>query len=476
MALPKQSEDFPAWYQEVVKQAEMAESSLARGTMVIKAYGFAIWEAIQKAFDDRIKATGHQNVYFPLLIPYSLLEREAEHIEGFAPEVAVVTHGGGEKLEDPLAIRPTSETIIWDTYSRWVQSYRDLPLLYNQWCNVVRWEMRPRLFLRTTEFLWQEGHTAHETAEEAVGETIMVLLDVYRDAAEKVLGMPMRVGRKSASQRFPGAVETYCMETLMRDRKSLQAGTSHYLGQNFAKAYGVQFQTRTGGLEYAYATSWGVSARLVGGVVMMHGDDRGLRLPPLLAPHQVVIVPIYRSDDERSRVMEASSKLAQDLRGSGARVKVDDREEHRPGFKFNEWELKGVPVRIEVGPRDLDREQVTVARRDTGEKVPWAVADAADQIDQLLGEIQRALFDQAARFLEEHTFRPSDYEEMRAVLADPGGYAVTAWCGDESCEDRVKADTKATIRYLGMEPAGLSGACIVCGRTAIDEAAWAQAY
>ncbi len=476
MALPKQSEDFPAWYQEVVKQAELAENSLVRGTMVIKPYGFFIWESIQRALDDRIKATGHQNLYFPLFIPASLLEKEAEHVEGFAPEVAVVTHAGGEKLEEPLVVRPTSETIIWATYAKWVSSYRDLPLLYNQWCNVVRWELRPRLFLRTTEFLWQEGHTAHETADEAIAETKKVLLDVYQDAVEKVLAVPVRVGRKSASQRFPGAVETYCMEALMRDRKALQAGTSHYLGQNFAKAYDVQFQGRDGGLEYAYATSWGTSARLVGGVIMAHGDDRGLRLPPSLAPYQVVVVPIYRSDEERSRVLQASAKVAEELSGAAVRVKVDDREGQRPGFKFNEWELKGVPIRLEVGPRDLDAEQVTVVRRDTGDKETWPLSGLGDGVGRLLLQIQEGLYVQAKEFLEAHTFHPKDYEELRAVLADPGGFAVTAWCGRTECEDRMKADTKATIRYLSMEPGPVAGSCIVCGEPATEEAAWALAY
>ena len=474
MALPKQSADFPAWYQEVVKQADLAENSLARGTMVVKPYGWAIWERIQAAFDERIKATGHQNLQFPLFIPSRLLEREAEHIEGFAPEIAVVTHAGGEKLEEPLVIRPTSETIIWDTYSRWIQSYRDLPLLYNQWCNVVRWELRPRLFLRTTEFYWQEGHTAHETADEAIAEARTILLEVYRDVWEGVIGLGLRVGRKTAAERFPGAVETYCGEALMRDGKALQAGTSHYLGQNFSKAYGVQFQGRDGELEYAYATSWGVSTRLVGGLIMTHGDDSGLRLPPVLAPHQVVIVPIYRTDEERARVLEAGTKLAADL--GDLRVKVDDREEHRPGFKFNEWELKGVPVRIEIGPRDLDRDQVTVARRDTLEKEGRPLGQAADHVRGLMAEIQDGLRAQATDFLEAHTVRPKDYEEMRAFLEASGGFAVAPWCLGPDCEARVKAETKATIRYLPLDPAGAEGPCIVCGKPGADEAAWARAY
>src|ERR671914_1579682 len=365
-SLPRQSIDFPAWYGEVVRRARLAESSLVRGAMVIKPYGYAIWEAIQRALDDRIKATGHDNLYFPLLVPSTVLERERELVEGFAPEVAVVTHAGGKQLEEALVVRPTSEAVIWATYARWIQSYRDLPLLYNQWANVVRWELRPRLFLRTTEFLWQEGHTAHETAEEAVGETLRILHEVYEDAMVQVAALPVRTGRKSAAERFAGAVETYTLEGLMRDRKALQAGTSHYLGQNFARAYGVSFLGRGGEQQLAEATSWGVSTRLVGAVIMTHGDDRGLRLPPRLAPTQVVVVPIARSDEERSRVLQATAALTAGL--DGLRVYVDDREEHRPGYKFNEWELRGVPVRVEVGPRDLDADQETLARRDTGDK------------------------------------------------------------------------------------------------------------
>jgi prolyl-tRNA synthetase len=474
MALPKQSEDFPAWYQEVVRGADMAENSLARGTMVIKPYGFAIWERMQAAFDERIKATGHENLLFPLLIPNRLLEREAEHVEGFAPEVAVVTHAGGEKLEEPLVIRPTSETIIWDTYARWIQSYRDLPLLYNQWCNVVRWELRPRLFLRTTEFLWQEGHTAHETEDEARAEQRMILTDVYQDVVERVMGIPVRPGHKSESERFPGAEDSMTIEALMRDGKALQSGTSHYLGQNFSKAYGVRFLGRGGELEYPQATSWGVSTRLVGGLIMTHGDDRGLRLPPSLAPVQVVIVPIYRSDDERSLVLEASSKLAAEL--ADLRVKVDDREEYRPGYKFNQWELKGVPVRLELGPRDLEAGQVMTARRDTGEKAAVAMSEIGDRARALMPEIQRSLFDQAAAFLEEHTSRPSSYQEMRAFLEVSGGFALAPWCGTRECEDRVKDETKATIRYLPLDPVKVEGPCMVCGRPAVAEAAWARAY
>ncbi|MGH2677667.1 MAG: proline--tRNA ligase [Actinomycetota bacterium] len=474
MALPKQSADFPAWYQEVVRQAELAEPSMARGTMVIRPYGYGIWEAIQRAVDDRIKATGHQNLYFPMLFPYSLLEKEAEHVEGFSPEVAVVTHAGGEELEEPLVVRPTSETIIWATYAKWVQSYRDLPLLYNQWANIVRWELRPRVFLRTTEFLWQEGHTAHENAEDAVAEARRILLEVYRDTIENVLAVPVHVGRKSATERFPGAVETLTLEALMRDCKALQGGTSHYLGQNFAKAYGVQFLGRNGEREFAYATSWGVTTRLVGAVIMTHGDDRGLRLPPALAPVQVVVVPIFRTDQERSEVMDACGRLAGDL--AAHRVRIDDRDDLRPGFKFNHWELRGVPVRVEVGPRDLAEGRVTVVPRLTGDKQQVPVESLAALTGELLTESQTGLLDQAREFRVALTFHRAEMAEMASLLEDPGGFMVTGWCGSDECEAKVKAETKATLRYLPLDPKPVDGSCIVCGQPAAEEAAWAQAY
>jgi prolyl-tRNA synthetase len=475
MALPSFSEDFPGWYQEVVRQADLAENSLVRGTMVIKPYGFAIWEAIQGALDLRIKQTGHQNLYFPMLIPYRLLEREAEHVEGFAPEVAVVTHAGGEDLAEPLVVRPTSETIIWDAYSRWVQSYRDLPLLYNQWANVVRWEMRPRLFLRTTEFLWQEGHTAHESQQEAWEETKR-MLDVYRQVAEDVMAVPVHMGRKSPAERFPGAVETLTIEALMRDRKALQAGTSHYLGENFARAYDVTFLGRDGEEHYAHATSWGSSTRLVGGLIMAHGDEKGLRLPPLVAPHQVVVVPIYRNDDERGRVLEAVAGVASAWRDRGLRVKVDDRDDLRPGFKFADWELRGVPVRVEVGPRDLDASQVTIVRRDGGEKAAVSIDAAGETLVVLMSEIQQALFVDALGFREAHTVRVGSLAELGAAIADPGGFVITGWCGDAACEAKVKEQTKATLRFLPLEQQDPGLPCAVCGRPGAEEAAWAVAY
>jgi prolyl-tRNA synthetase len=407
MALPKQSEDFPAWYQDVVREADLAENSLVRGTMVIKPYGFAIWEAIRDALDERIKATGHQNLYFPMFIPSSLLEREKDHVAGFAPEVAVVTHAGGEELGEPLIVRPTSETIIWDAYSRWVQSYRDLPLLYNQWANIVRWELRPRLFLRTTEFLWQEGHTAHETAAEAVEEARRMLLACYSAVAEEVMAMPVHAGRKTPAERFAGAEETLTIEALMRDRKALQAGTSHYLGQNFARAYGVTFLGRDGEEHFAEATSWGVSTRLVGGLIMSHGDDRGLRLPPRVAPIHVVIVPIPGDDPDSVNRGAVTLRDRLQKEDTGLRVHLDDRDGFRPGYKFAHWELRGVPVRLELGPKDLQRGEVVVVRRDTGQKESLSSESVHTRLPGLMDEIQRSLYEDAAAFRAEHSFRAS---------------------------------------------------------------------
>ncbi|HYN35399.1 MAG TPA: proline--tRNA ligase [Actinomycetota bacterium] len=473
--LPKQSEDFPAWYVEVVKRAGMAEHSLVKGTMVIKPHGFAIWEHVQRAMDDRFKATGHENVYFPLLFPMKLLEKEAEHVEGFAPEVAVVTHAGGQKLEEPLVIRPTSEAIMWSTYSKWVQSYRDLPLLYNQWCNVLRWEMRTRLFLRTSEFLWQEGHTVHATSEEAVEET-QRMLGVYREVAEDVLAIPVLAGRKSAAERFPGANETLSIEGLMRDGKALQSGTSHFLGQNFAKAYDVQFLGPDGEKQYAWGTSWGVSTRIVGAIIMTHGDDRGLRLPPTVAPVQVVIVPIYKSDDEQSSVLGAANKLRDEMAGNGVRVKVDDRDQYRPGYKFSEWELKGVPLRIEIGPKDVAAGQVVVADRVTGDKTPRPIGEVGLEIASLLEASQKALWEDALAFRETNTHQAESYDELREGIEAEGGFWIGPWCGDVECEKKVTADTKATIRVLPLEQEDPGGACTVCGKPGVERATWGRAY
>ena len=476
-ALPAQSSDFPAWYGEVVRGAGLAENSAVRGAMVIKPYGYAIWEAIQRELDDRIKATGHENFYFPLLVPASVLAREGELVEGFAPEVAVVTEAGGNKLEEPLAVRPTSEALIWSTYARWVQSYRDLPLLYNQWANVVRWELRPRLFLRTSEFLWQEGHTAHETEAEAVAETLTILHDVYADTIENVLAIPVLRGRKSESERFPGAVETYTLEALMRDGKALQAATSHYLGQGFARAFDVRYTGRDGSEQYPYATSWGASTRLVGGIVMAHGDDRGLRLPPRVAPQQVVIVPIFR-EDERADVLHAAAALATELRAADVRVRVDDRPEHRPGFKFNEWELKGVPIRIEIGARELAAAAVAVARRDSGEKQQLPLAGVSAAIAGMLGDVQTSLLRAARDEQERRTLRdPTDYDEMIEYLRDACGFVAAPWCSRDECETRVKEESSATIRCLPLdERPGRSSTCICCKRPALHAAVWGQAY
>src|SRR5438045_18124 len=447
-ALPTQSSDFPAWYGEVVRRAGLAENSPVRGAMVIKPYGYAIWESIQRELDERIKATGHENVYFPLLVPASVLAQESELVEGFAREVALVTEAGGKKLEEPLAVRPTSEALIWSTYARWVQSYRDLPLLYNQWANVVRWELRPRLFLRTSEFLWQEGHTAHETEEEAIAETLTILHDVYAETIENVLAIPVLRGRKSESERFPGAVDTYTLEALMRDGKALQAATSHYLGQGFARAFDVRFTGRDGSEQHPYATSWGASTRLVGGVVMAHGDDRGLRLPPRVAPQQVVIVPIFREED-RAHVLRVAAALADELRAVAVRVRVDDRPEYRPGFKFNEWELKGVPLRIELGGRDLAAGVMTIARRDTGEKQQIPFSRAGVAIGELLSQVQTSLFASARDELERRTLRdPSGYDELIEYLGDAARFVAAQWCGRRESEARVKDDSSATIRCL----------------------------
>jgi len=476
-ALPTQSNDFPSWYGEVVRRAGLAENSSVRGAMIIKPYGYAIWEAIQRALDDRIKATGHENLYFPLLVPASVLAQEGDLVEGFAPEVAVVTEAGGKRLEEPLAVRPTSEALIWSTYARWIQSYRDLPLLYNQWANVVRWELRPRLFLRTTEFLWQEGHTAHETAQEAVAEALTILHDVYADTIENVLAIPVLRGRKSESERFPGAVDTYTLEALMRDGKALQAATSHYLGQGFARTYGVRYTGRDGNEQYAYGTSWGATTRLVGGVVMAHGDDRGLRLPPRVAPQQVVIVPITRGDED-ARVHECAAAVAGELRAAGVRVRVDDRPEHRPGFKFNETELKGVPLRVEIGARDLAAGTVTVARRDTGDKQPIPLPRVAGTTVELLDDMQASLLQTARDEQERRTLRdPSGYDELIEYLRDARGFVVAAWCGRGECEARVKEESSATIRCLPLaeQPAYAPG-CISCGQATVTDAVWAQAY
>jgi prolyl-tRNA synthetase len=473
--LPKQSEDFPSWYQEVVKRSEMAEHGLAKGTMIIKPHGYAVWENIQQALDSRFKATGHENVYFPLFIPEKLLAREAEHVEGFSPELAVVTHGGGERLEEPLVVRPTSETAIWAAYSNWVQSYRDLPLLYNQWCNVVRWELRTRLFLRTSEFLWQEGHTAHASEAEAL-EEVLRMLEVYREVAEDVCAIPVLPGRKSESEKFAGAVVTYTIEGMMRDLRALQCGTSHFLGQNFSRAYDVTFLNTNGEREHAWGTSWGMTTRMVGAVIMTHGDDRGLRLPARIAPVQVAIVPIYSSADERSRVLEVASKLRDACAGAGFRTRLDDRDHHRPGFKFSEWEMKGVPARVEIGPKDVDSDSAVLVPRTGGDKRTVPLDDIVASAGALLDTVQSDLAAEARAMRERNTHEANDYAALRTGLLDQGGFWIAPWCGSRLCEERVTNDTRATIRVLPLETEDPGAPCAVCGQPGVERATWGRAY
>lgn len=476
-AITPRSRDFSQWYTDVVQRADLADYTPVRGCMVIKPYGFALWENIQKALDQRFKATGHENAYFPLFIPYSLIEKEAGHVKGFSPQLAVVTHGGGEKLEEPLVVRPTSEAIIGHFYSKWIKSYRDLPVLINQWCNVVRWEMRTRLFLRTMEFLWQEGHTAHATYEEAEEEARR-MLGVYADFAEKEAAIPVIQGRKSESEKFPGAFMTYTIEAMMGDRKALQSATSHNLGQNFAKAFDIQYLDKSNQLQHCWTTSWGLSTRVVGAIVMAHGDDQGLILPPRLAPIQVVIVPIHKTEEEKTQVMSVVDKIKK-LLGDGIRWRVDDREGATAGWKFNEWEMRGVPLRIEIGPKDVAKEQVVLARRDTPGKEGKRFilqAELAREVPKLLEAIQRELFERARKFQEEHTHEPKNYEEFKSAVED--GFALAFWCGDAACEKAIQEETKATNRCIPLEEENLpsSGKCIHCGNPAKERALFARAY
>jgi len=466
------SEDFSRWYLDIVRRAELADYSPVKGCMVIRPYGYAVWELIQQAFDAEFKKTGHVNAYFPLFIPESLLHKEAEHVEGFAPQVAYVTHAGGEELEEKLVVRPTSEAIIGTMYAKWIQSWRDLPILINQWANVVRWEKVTRPFLRTTEFLWQEGHTAHETHEEAERETLMIL-DLYAKVAETVMAMPVVKGMKSESEKFAGALRTYSIEALMGDGRALQAGTSHNLGQNFAKAFDITFQARDKSVQHVWGTSWGVSTRLVGGVVMTHGDDSGLILPPRVAPYQVVIVPIGR-DNWRETVLPKAQEIQQQLRSAGIRVTLDERDE-RPGWKFSEWELRGVPLRVEIGPKDIEKSAVLVARRDTREKQSLAMDGLATRIQQLLDDVQRTLFDRARTFRDEHTQRVSTYEEFKQVMEGRPGFVIAPWCGSTDCEAQIKNETQATIRNMPRSGAP-GGTCIRCDQGAIAEAWFAKSY
>jgi len=470
-----QSEDFSAWYLDVVRKAELADYTPVKGCMVIRPYGYAIWELIQKDLDARFKATGHVNAYFPLFIPESLLTKEADHVEGFAPEVAWVTVGGNEELEERLAIRPTSEVIIGTMYSKWLQSWRDLPILINQWANVVRWEKVTRPFLRTTEFLWQEGHTAHETAEEAKEETLKIL-EVYKAFSEETLAMPVLDGPKSDAEKFAGASKTYSIEALMGDGRALQAGTSHDLGQNFAKAFDIQFQGRDKTLQHAYTTSWGVSTRLIGGVIMTHGDDSGLILPPKVAPYQVVMVPIPRGNWQET-VLPKAREIRDALTKAGIRVMLDDRDAYTPGWKFAEWEMRGVPVRLEIGPKDIEKSQVVLARRDTREKSSAAMDTVVDTVTGLLDAIQRNLFERAVKFREEHTTSTLDYAEFQKLMEGRPGFVISPWCGSGTCEAEIKAETQATIRNVPFSAPSAEGkTCLKCGAPAISMAYFAKAY
>jgi prolyl-tRNA synthetase len=471
-AITPRSKDYSEWYQDVVEQAEMAEHSPVRGCMVIKPYGYAIWELMQKDLDARFKAKDVQNAYFPLFIPESFLKREAEHVEGFAPEVAVVTHAGGAKLDEPLVVRPTSETIMYDVFSRWIQSYRDLPLLINQWANIVRWEMRTRLFLRTTEFLWQEGHTVHQTEDEAEDFTKQ-MLDVYKQFAEEVMGIPVIPGLKTDSERFAGAVRTYCIEAMMGDGKALQAGTSHMLGQNFAKAFGVKFLDADGKEKFGWQTSWGVSTRLIGGLIMAHGDDKGLVLPPKLAPYQVVIVPIGVTPEDLEASQSKAQEIADQLKEDGIRVKIDSRD-MRPGPKFFEWEKKGVPVRIEIGPKDLANGSVMAVRRDTSAKQTLTEEGLLDAIKDILNQIQTNLYQKALNFRIEHTLEVEDYEKFKKEVE--GNFILSHWCGSAECEAKVKEETKATIRCIPFGQSKAPGNCIYCGNKSETVVIFAKAY
>ena len=488
--LTTRAEDYSKWYNELVVKADLAETSAVRGCMVIKPYGYAIWERMQAILDKKFKETGHSNAYFPLFVPKSLFEAEEQNAEGFAKECAVVTHYRLEndpdkvgklrvdpkaKLEEELIVRPTSEAIIWSTYKNWIQSYRDLPILLNQWANVVRWEMRTRLFLRTAEFLWQEGHTAHATEAEALEEAKR-MNGVYADFVEKYMAIPVIQGVKSAAERFAGAVETYCIEALMQDGKALQAGTSHFLGQNFAKAFDVKFATKEGGLEHVWATSWGVSTRLMGALIMTHSDDNGLVLPPELAPYQVVIVPIYKGDEQRTAIEAAVAPIVTELQKADIRVHFDTRDTHKPGFKFNEYELKGVPLRIGIGPRDLENGTAELARRDTLSKKSVAQSDLVNEIQSTLTEIQQALFDRAKDFRAEHTTEVDTFDAFKEVLETKGGFISAFWDGTEATETAIKEATKATIRCIPLDGKTENGTCVYSGKPATKRVLFAKSY
>jgi prolyl-tRNA synthetase len=474
--LPTRAEDFNEWYNQLVLKAELADYAPVRGCMIVRPYGWALWENIQQALDSRFKATGHVNAAFPLLIPRSFIDKEKSHVAGFSPELAVVTHGGGEELEEPLVIRPTSETIIGHMYAKWIQSYRDLPLLINQWNSVVRWELRTKLFLRTLEFFWQEGHTAHATLAEAEFETRQ-MLDIYTDFAVNDAALPVIPGRKSEAERFAGADQTFSIEAMMGDGKALQSGTSHNLGQNFAKAFEIKYLDPAGALQYCWTTSWGLSTRIIGAIIMVHGDDQGLILPPKLAPIQAVIVPIWKNDAERAATLGAAAAVRAALLAAGIRTKTDEREGASPGFKFNDWEMRGVPLRIEIGPKDVSNNAVVLARRDKPGregKSPAPQAGIAEAVKEALVVVQKSLYDRALAFREAHTREPANFEEFK--LAVESGFARAFWCGASACEEKIKEATKATMRCIPLEQSGGSGACIFCGAASTERAIFAKAY
>ena len=488
--LPKRSEDYSLWYNELVKKADLAENSPVRGCMVIKPYGFSIWEKMQAEIDRMFKETGHTNAYFPLFIPKSYLSKEADHVEGFAKECAVVTHyrlkndpdgqgvvvDPGAQLEEELIVRPTSETVIWNTYKNWVQSYRDLPILVNQWANVVRWEMRTRLFLRTAEFLWQEGHTAHATKQEAIDESVQ-MMNVYAQFAEEFMAVPVVKGIKSESERFAGALETYCIEALMQDGKALQAGTSHFLGQNFAKAFDVKFTSKEGKQDFVWGTSWGVSTRLMGALIMAHSDDQGLVLPPKLAPIQVVIIPIYKGEEQLNTIREKINELIKPLRAAGITIKLDDRDTYKPGFKFAEWELKGVPVRFAIGPKDMENNSIEIARRDTGVKEVFSLGgDLLAKVQSLLDDIQENIYKKAFDFRAENTRKANTYDEFKTILENESGFVSAHWDGSAETEEKIKEETKATIRCIPMDAEEKEGVCVYSGKPSSRRVLFAKAY
>ncbi len=478
--ITKKSEDFARWYTDVILKAELADYAPVKGCMVIRPYGYALWEGVQKHLGGAIKASGVPNAYFPLFIPYSFLEKEKEHVKGFSPQLAVVTHGGGKKLEEPLVVRPTSETIMYSMFAKWIQSYRDLPFKINQWCNIVRWEMRTYLFLRTMEFLWQEGHTAHATHEEAEEETLD-RLEMYRKFVEDFLAIPLIVGKKSESEKFPGGLNTYAIEALMPDGKALQCGTSHDLGQNFSKVFGVQFQDKNGALQHVWQTSWGMTTRVIGALIMAHGDDNGLILPPKIAPIQVVVVPIDPEDKEQ---LEYAGKVAAthaspDGEAGHApqlRAQIDGRPQYTPGYKYNEWELKGVPVRIEIGQREVEEETVTVVRRDTGEKCQMSNVKCQTEIGKTLDDIQKNLYQKSLNSLNENIHEVGDYEEFKKIMSGPRGFIKTRWCGSADCERKIKEETKATIRAIPLDAKETSEKCVYCGKSPSTPVLFAQAY